>query len=91
MALTEAGRMENAAAPADSAKKSRRFMEKASKSGLCHPKTKHFNPIAPPPKTSQWPSEGSRPAWDFVAVGQQFGRSTGPFSAEAIGKHPHPA
>ncbi|WP_155772538.1 MULTISPECIES: hypothetical protein [Mesorhizobium] len=66
-------------------------MEKASKSGLCHPKTKHFNPIAPPPKTSQWPPEGSRRAQDFVAGGQQFGRSTGSFSAETIGNHPSPS
>ncbi|WP_202352945.1 hypothetical protein [Mesorhizobium sp. 113-1-2] len=47
-------------------------MEKASRSGLCHPKTKHFNGIAPPPKTSQWPSGGGRPGRKIVANGQQF-------------------
>ncbi|MCH4560921.1 hypothetical protein ACVILI_005833 [Mesorhizobium sp. USDA 4775] len=52
-------------------------MEKASKSGLCHPKTKHFNPIALPPKTSQWASRGDRAGRKNVASGQQFADAIG--------------
>jgi hypothetical protein len=47
-------------------------MEKASKSGLCHPKTNHLIRIAPTPKTSQWPSAQGGPGRKIVAGQQQF-------------------
>jgi hypothetical protein len=55
-------------------------MEKNSKSGLCRPKTKHFNGIAPPPKRVNGRREAGVRAGKMLQTGNSFCDAIGFFS-----------